>query len=94
LVLKKRYNINILGQELSVLSDADDEHVAEVIRVVAEKTEEISKSANNLKTLDVAILAALNFAEELLKMRGVNKELCVQLESRSAELIQLIENAS
>jgi len=92
--LKKRYNINILGQELSVLSDADDEHVAEVIRVVAEKTEEISKSANNLKTLDVAILAALNFAEELLKMRGVNKELCVQLESRSAELIQLIENAS
>ncbi|HPK53190.1 MAG TPA: cell division protein ZapA [Smithellaceae bacterium] len=92
--MKKRYNINILGQELSVLSDADDEHVAEVIRVVAEKTEEISKSANNLKTLDVAILAALNFAEELLKMRGVNKELCVQLESRSAELIQLIENAS
>jgi cell division protein ZapA len=92
--LKKSYNINILGQELSVLSDADDEHVANVIRLVNEKMEEVLKSANNLKALDVAILAALNVAEDLLKLRGVNKELCDQLESRSEKLIQLIENAS
>jgi cell division protein ZapA len=92
--LKKRYNINILGQELSVLSDADDEHVANVIRLVTEKMEEVLKSANNLKALDVAILAALNVAEDLLKLRGVNKDLCDQLESRSEKLIQLIENAS
>jgi cell division protein ZapA len=92
--LKKNYNINILGQELSVLSDADDEQVARVIQLVNEKMNEVSKSANNLKALDVAILAALNVAEDLLKLRGVNKELCDQLESRSEKLIQLIENAS
>jgi cell division protein ZapA len=92
--LKKSYNINILGQELAVLSDADDEQVAKVIQLVHEKVEEILKSANNLKALDVAILAALNVAEDLLKLRGVNKELCEQLESRSEKLIQLIENAS
>ena len=92
--MKNSYNINILGQELSVLSDADDEHVADVIRVVNEKVDEVLKSASNLKALDVAILVALNVAEELLKLRGVNKELCDQLESRSEKLIQLIENAS
>jgi cell division protein ZapA len=92
--LKKSYNINILGQELAVLSDADDEQVAKVIQLVHEKVEEILKSANNLKALDVAILAALNVAEDLLKLRGVNKDLCEQLESRSEKLIQLIENAS
>ena len=92
--MKKSYKIDILGQELSVLSDADDEHVLSVIRLITEKTEEVLKSANNLKTLDVAILTALNVAEELVKLRGVNKELCDQLESRSEELIQLIENAS
>jgi cell division protein ZapA len=92
--LKKSYNIKILGQELSVLSDADEEHVLSVIRLVTEKMEEVLKSANNLKTLDVAILAALNVTEELLKLRGVNKDLCDQLESRSEKLIQLIENAS
>jgi cell division protein ZapA (FtsZ GTPase activity inhibitor) len=92
--LKKSHKINILGQELSVLSDADDEHVANVIQLVTEKMGEVLKSANNLKALDVAILAALNVTEDLLKLRGVNKELCDQLESRSEKLIQLIENAS
>lgn len=92
--MKKSYKINILGQELSVLSDADDEQVLSVIRLVTEKIEEVLKTANNLKALDVAILTALNVAEELVKLRGVNKELCDQLESSSEKLIQLIENAS
>ena len=91
--MKKSYKINILGQDLSVLSDADDDHVLSVIQLITEKTEEVSKSANNLKVLDVAILTALNIAEELVKLKGVNKDLCDQLESRSEELIQLIENA-
>lgn len=92
--MKKRYNIKILEQELSVLSDTDDEQVANVIRFVTEKMEEVMKSANNLKIVDVAILAALNFAEELLKLRKVNEDLCDQLESRTEKLIQLIEEAS
>lgn len=92
--MKKSYKINILGQELAVSSDADAEHVANVIKLLTEKVEEVSKSANNLKTLDVAILAALNVAEELLELKGVNEELYNQLESRSEKLIQLIENAS
>lgn len=82
-----------MGQELSVLSDEDDEHVLSVIRLVTEKVEEVSR-AGNLKALDVAILTALNVAEELVKLRGVNRELCDQLESRSEKLIQLIDDAS
>jgi cell division protein ZapA len=92
--LKKRYNIRIFGQELSVLNDADDEHVANVVRFVNEKMDEVLKAANNLKALDVAILAALNISEELLKLKGVNEELCDQLESRAEKLIQLIKEAS
>jgi cell division protein ZapA len=91
--LKKSYNISIWGQELSVLSYAEDEDVANVVQFVNEKMEEVSQSRNNLKTLDVAILAALNISEELLKIKGVNKELCDQLDSRTEKLIQLIEEA-
>ncbi len=92
--MKKSYNIKILGQELSVLSDAEDEHVAIIVQFVNERIEEVLKSANNLKNLDVAILAALNISEELLKLKGVNKELCNYLESGTEKLIQLIEEAS
>jgi cell division protein ZapA len=92
--LKNSYNITILGQELSVLSDSEDDQVAEVVQFLNKKVDEILHSGNGLKTLNVAILAALNVSEELIKLKGVNKELCDQLENRAEKLIQLIEEAS
>jgi cell division protein ZapA len=84
----------ILGQELSVLSDAEDEHVANVVQFVNKKIEEVLQARDGLKTLNVAILAALNISEELLKLKGINRELCDQLESRAEKLIQLIEDTN
>ena len=92
--MKKRYDIKILGQELAVLSDAEDEQVANVVRFVNEKMQDIVKSSDGLRTVDVAILAALNITEDFLKLKGVNQDLCEQLTHRSEKLIQLIENAS
>ncbi|MHB8139407.1 MAG: cell division protein ZapA [Smithellaceae bacterium] len=92
--MKKRYDIKILGQELAVLSDAEDEQVANVVRFVNDKMADIMQSSDGLRTLDVAILAALNITEDFLKLKGVNQDLCEQLTHRSEKLIQLIENAS
>jgi len=92
--LKKRYDIKILGQELAVLSDAEDEQVANVVRFVNDKMQDIVQSSDGLRTVDVAILAALNITEDFLKLKGVNQDLCDQLTHRSEKLIQLIENAS
>ena len=92
--MKNSYNIRILGQEISVLSDSEDEQVAEVVQFLNKKMEEILRSGNGLKNLNVAILAALNISEELLKLKGINRELCDQLESRAEKLIQLIEDAN
>lgn len=92
--MKKSYKIRILGQELSVLSDAEDEHVANVVQFVNKKIEEVLQARDGLKTLNVAILAALNISEELLKLKGINRELYDQLESRAEKLIQLIEDAN
>ncbi|MRR16032.1 MAG: cell division protein ZapA [Deltaproteobacteria bacterium] len=92
--MKKRYDITILGQELAVLSDAGDEQVANVVRCVNERIEDIMRRSDGLRALDAAILAALNITEDFLKLKGVNQDLFDQLEYRSEKLIQLIENAS
>ena len=92
--MKNSYNITILGQQLSVMSDSEDDQVAEVVQFLKRKVDEILHSGNGLKTLNVAILAALNVSEELIKLKGVNRELCDQLENRAEKLIQLIEEAS
>lgn len=92
--MKNSYNITILGQQLSVMSDSEDNQVAEVVQFLNKKVDEILHSGNGLKELNVAILAALNISEELLKLKGVNRELCDQLENRAEKLIKLIEDAS
>jgi cell division protein ZapA len=90
--LKKRFEVRILGQELSVMSDSGDEHVANVIRYVSEKVEEAGKSAGSKNALSIAILAALNIADEYCRMAGVKENIHGQLESRSEQLIHLIND--
>jgi len=90
--LKKRFEVRILGQDLSVISDSGDEHVENVIRYVSEKVEEAGKSASSKNALNIAILAALNIADEYLRMMGVKENIYSQLESRSEQLIHLIKD--
>jgi cell division protein ZapA len=90
--LKKRFEVRILGQDISVTSDSGDEHVANVIRYVSEKVEEAGKSAGSKNALNIAILAALNIADEYCRMAGVKENVHSQLESRSEQLIHLIND--
>jgi cell division protein ZapA len=89
--LDKSFNINILGQQLSVLSDSGDEHVASVVKYVTDKIEEAGHTSANANTLNVAILAALNIADEYIRFKGMKEDICSQLESRSERLIDLID---
>ena len=68
--------------------------MANVVQFVNDKMQDIVQSSDGLRTVDVAILAALNITEDFLKLKGVNQDLCEQLTHRSEKLIQLIENAS
>jgi cell division protein ZapA len=90
--LKKRFEVRILGQELSVTSDSGDEHVANVTGYVIEKVEEAGRSAGSKNALNIAILAALNIADEYFRMAGVKENIHSQLESRSEQLIHLIND--
>ena len=88
--MKKSFHIRILGQELSVLSDSGDEHVANVVKYVSDKVEEMRKHSDQYNILSVAILTALNIADEYMKFRSVEENIYNQLERRSEKLISLI----
>ncbi len=90
--MKKRFDVKILGQELSVVSDSGDEHVAEVIRFVSDKVAEAGKAAGSKNSLNIAILAALNIADEYLRVIGAKENIYSQLESRSEQMIHLIND--
>jgi len=91
--LKKRFNINVLGQEFSVLSDKEDAHVASVVQYVNDRADEIERSTKNLTTLNISILVALNIADEYLKLKGEKDDIYNQLEKKSENLIHFIEDS-
>ncbi len=90
--MKKRFDVRILGQDLSVVSDSGDEHVANVVGYVNEKVQAAGKSVANRDALNIVILAALNIADEYLQMAGTEENIYSQLENRSERLIHLIND--
>jgi cell division protein ZapA len=88
--LKKQYHIRVLGEDISVLSDSGDEYVETVVKYVNDKVKEIQNTTKTINTVHVAILAALNIADEYYKVKEIKENICQQMESRSEKLIHLI----
>ena len=88
--MKKQYHIRVLGEDISVLSDSGDEYVETVVKYVNDKVKEIQDTTKTINTVHVAILAALNIADEYYKVKEIKEDICQQMESRSEKLIHLI----
>ena len=89
--MKKRFDIHVLGHQVSVLSDAGNDHVANVVRYINNKADEIEKASKHVPAEKVTIMVALNIADELFRLRGVKDNIYKLLESRSTELIEFID---
>jgi len=88
--LKKKYQIRVLGQDISVLSESGDEHVEAVVSYVNDKVAEIQRDTKAINVLQVAVLAALNIADDYFKLKGAKEDICYQMEIKSEQLIHLI----
>ena len=83
--------IRVLGQNFSVKSDSDETHVREVARYVNEKIDEIMRKTKTVSSLNVAILTALNIADDLLKEREKRMVLLKEIGLKSKDLIEKID---
>jgi cell division protein ZapA len=90
--LKKRFDIEILGQEVSVLTDRGDEYVKGVVDYINERAKEIGEASKEIPKMSVAILLALNMADELFLLRREKAFAEKELEEKFKDLILYIEN--
>ncbi len=86
-----RVNVEIMGQNLVVASDADDNWVKAVAEAVDEKIKAIRASSRTVNSIDVAILAALNFADELERLKREHREMLDHIQALSKRLSASIE---
>jgi cell division protein ZapA len=82
--------IKVFGQTFSVKTDAEEDHLQAVAQYVNEKMEEVLKKTRSVSTLNVAILTALNIADDLLKEKEQKKALVKEVEVKSKDLVDKI----
>jgi cell division protein ZapA len=83
-------SVEIMGQNLVVASDADADWVQAVARTVDERTRAIRAKSRSINSVDVAILTALNFADELERLRVEYRELLDQIDGLNKRLSESI----
>jgi len=84
--------VNILGHDYTVKTDAETEYIQEIARYVDKKMSEIVRNTKTVSTLNVAILAALNIADEFFKEMQKREELIEEVEHRSEEIVKTIDS--
>jgi cell division protein ZapA len=82
----KGINVEIMGQSLLVAGEADEQWIKAVAETVDEKIRSISAATSTANSVNLAILAALNFADELERLRKQHKELIDQIRAMTRRL--------
>lgn len=88
----KGVNVEIMGQQLIVTSDGGDEWARTLAAAVDEKIKAIRASSQTVNSTNLAILAALNFAEELERLRRDHAELLNHLQCLNRRLSEVIDD--
>lgn len=85
--------VEIMGREYRIRGAADEQYVREVARYVDAKLREISQGSSLPASDRVAILAAMNIADELFQLRRAANEEMSTIEKKTQSLISLLDES-
>ena len=88
----KKTTVKIHGHEYTIRADRDPEYIQTIARFVDERMRETARDAGQVTSLRVAILSALNIADELFRERESGTADAVHsLEERARRLVATLE---
>ena len=85
--------VNIFGAEYVLKSDNNENYIIEIAKYVDQKMREIDRSQSINSNLKIAILAALNIAEDLFQDRQYRDRLLDQINEESRKLNRSLQEA-
>lgn len=91
--LPARITKQLLGENYTIVGEASPEYMMEVAGFVETRLKELSQAIPNASKTKIAVLCALNLADELLqaKEKSVNPEVAKEVEERTKKIISLLE---
>src|SRR4030066_2404014 len=87
---ERSVEIKVFGQTYTVKTDTEEDHIQKVAQYVNEKMDEVVRKTRSVSTLNVAILTALNIADDLLKEKEQRKAFLREVEVKSKDLVEKI----
>jgi cell division protein ZapA len=84
--MNKALDVEILGQKLTISSDSDERHMMRVAGYVDGKMQELLQSPKSIARSNIAVLAALNIADEYHRLKDAHEAMLVRLEQLSNRL--------
>lgn len=84
-------SVEIHGQRYPIRSSLDPEYVLRLAAYVDQKIAAAADSTPSGDSLRLAVLAALNIADELFRIREANRARDSQIAERASELEQLVD---
>ena len=83
--------VMIMGQKFVIKSESDDDYVLKVAQFVDRKITEVMQNTRSVASLNVAILGAMNIADEYFKFQREKSEKIQKVERKVEDLIELID---
>ncbi len=93
--MKNLVRVEIMGREYNIRSDEREERVKKIAQHVDEKLRKISEVSKTTSTLNAAILAAMDIANEYfdaLEGRTHLRQRVEEIETKSSRLIERIDS--
>src|SRR5437899_11125699 len=84
--------VEIYGQRYPIRSTLDPDYVARLALYVDEKMRAASDSTPTSDSLRLAVLAALNIADELFRCRDATRDRDGQIAERAGEIERLVDS--
>lgn len=88
--VKRSVSVEIAGQRFTLRTDADEAYVKSLARFVSERMEELRKGSRTVATQSLALLAAMNIADDLFQERRAHAELKQRVREKSRSILELI----
>jgi len=84
--MKKALDVEILGQKFTISSDAEEGYMLKVAGYVDGKMQELLQSTKPVAKSNVAMLAALNIADEYHRLKDAHEAILTRLDQLSKKL--------
>ena len=87
---KRSFEVEIFGHRYTLKSEFSKEQVKRVAEYVDGKMKEVAEGTKSVDSLHIAILTALNIAQDYLQARGNTEQLLQQIEEKTDRLEEFI----